>query len=208
VLVPVRSAALRAVPRLRDEYPRIPFIALAPFTPGDGPLLAECRGMGFDAVLVQGMDDPALGELVGRWGATAKRRATLADAPRLLRLTEPIQLQVWEEALARAGTPTTTGDIARTLKRTREHVSREFGAGGAPNLKRVIDLCRVVWAADLLGNPGYSVAGAARVLRFASPSHLAVSARRVTGLAATELSQLGPRRVLERFLRGHTRSRL
>jgi len=91
---------------------------------------------------------------------------------------------------------------------TREHLSREFGAGGAPNLKRVIDLARAACAADLLGNPGYSVQCVVRILGYASPSHLAGTARRVAGATPMELRELGPQGVLTRFLRGRTRSRV
>src|SRR5258708_39053785 len=89
-------------------------------------------------------------------GRTAQvaRRAALADAPRLLRLTDRLQLAAWEEVLRRAGVPTQTGHVAPALRVTREHLSREFGAGGAPNLKRVIGLPRADCAADLLGHPG------------------------------------------------------
>ena len=76
------------------------------------------------------------------------------------------------------------------------------------NLKRVIDLARTAWAADLLANPGYSVTDVARILGYSSPGHLAGSAQRVAGATARELARLGPRGVLNRFIRGRTRSRV
>ena len=39
--------------------------------------------------------------------------------------------------------------IAQSLDVTREHLSRSFAASGAPNLKRVIDLVRLIAAAEL-----------------------------------------------------------
>src|SRR5437667_436656 len=98
--------------------------------------------------------------------------------------------------------------VAAALSVTRERLSREFGAGGAPNLKRVIDPARAACAADLLGNPGYTVRGVLRILGYASPSHLAGAARRGAGATPVELRELGPRGVLTRFLRGRTRSRV
>lgn len=207
VIVDVRSQPCEPLFALAARYPRIRMIALGAFRPDDGVLLEACRRAGL-VILLEGVDDPAAGELVLARTATAARHAALADAPRLLRLTEPLQLRVWEEVLLRAGRPTTTADIARALRRTREHVSREFAAGGAPNLKRVIDLARAACAADLLGNPGYRVATVARILGCASASHLAECARRVAGVSASELGRLGPRGVLVRFGRGRTRSRL
>jgi len=47
-----------------------------------------------------------------------------------------------------------------------------------------------------------------RILGYASPSHLAGAARRVAGASPQELREAGPRGVLQRFLRGRTRSRI
>lgn len=207
VVVDVRAAEPEPAFALAGTFPRIPFFAVSPFRPDDGALLSACRAASL-AVLVEGVDDPALGVLIGGRLASRARAAALADGPRMLRLTEPLQLRAWEVVLERAGRPTTTTDIARVLKRTREHISREFAAGGAPNLKRVIDLARAAWAADLLANPGYTVRTVARILGYSSASHMAGSARRVAGVASRELARLGPRGVLLRFVKGRTRSRV
>src|SRR5207302_3998440 len=133
--------------------------------------------------------------------AQVVRREALADEPKLLRLTDRLQLAAWDEVLRRVGSPTQTRQVAAALRVTREHLSREFAAGGAPNLKRVIDLARTACAADLLGNPGYSVRAVVRILGYASSSHLAGAAQRVAGATPQELAQVGPRGVLLRFLR-------
>ncbi len=192
---------------LPQRFPRIPMYALSALRPDDGPLLATCQRAGFTGVLVEGVDNAVAGEWVAARTAQVARRAVLADAPRLLRLTDRLQLAAWEEVLRRAGMPTKTAHVAQALRVTREHLSREFGAGGAPNLKRVIDLARAACAADLLGNPGYSIRAVVRILGYASRSHLAGAARRVAGVTPHELRDLGPRGVLVRFLRGRTRSR-
>mgnify|MGYP003343587304 CR=1 FL=1 len=49
--------------------------------------------------------------------------------------------------LRRVGGRLFATDVARTLKVSREHLSRQFGAGGAPNIKRVSDLARAATAA-------------------------------------------------------------
>jgi len=208
VVVDVRSNAADPVLACIPRFPRIPFFVLSTFRPDDGLLIARCRSAGVAGILVEGVDDAAVGELIQTGSATARRRLALADAPRILRLTEPIQLRAWEEVLARVGTRTTTADVARAVRRTREHLSREFGAGGAPNLKRVIDLVRIAWAADLLANPGYNARAVATLLRFASTSHLADCTRRVAGVQPSALPALGPAGVLARFARGRTRSRI
>ena len=208
VVIDVRNGAADEALALVERYPRIPVFALSAFRPDDAALIRTCRQGGMAGVLLEGVDDGAAGELIASQAASARRREELAHAPRVLRLTEPIQLKAWEEVLARVGSRTTTAEIAKSLKRTREHLSREFGAGGAPNLKRVIDLARTAWAADLLANPGYTVSTVATILCFASPSHLADCVRRVAGVRPTELAALGPKGVLGRFVRGRMRSRL
>ena len=190
------------------RFPRIPLFALSAFRPEDGGLVAQCRRAGVAGILVEPVDHAVAGEWVARRTAQAVRRRALSDAPRLLRLTDPLQLQAWEEVWRRVAVPTRTADLAQALRVTREHLSREFAAGGAPNLKRVIDLVRIACAADLLGNPGYTVGTVSRILLYASASHLAGAARRVAGVSPHELRGLGARGVLAAFLKGRTRSRL
>jgi AraC-like DNA-binding protein len=197
VVFDARDPATRAALELIPLYPGIPFFAAGSFRPGDAALMRSCLRAGACDILVDGVDDPAAGELILRRSASGRRQST-----------EPIQHRAWEEVLARVGERTTTADIAKALRRTREHLSREFGAGGAPNLKRVIDLVRIAWAADMLADPGYSTRTVAVLLRFASASHLADCSRRVAGVAPAELPALGPRGVLQRFARGRTRSRI
>jgi len=207
VVLDVRTCAAEGF-GLPARFPRIPMYALSAVRPDDGALLASCHRAGFAGVLVEGVDNAVAGEWIAARTAQVARRAALADAPRLLRLTDRLQLAAWEEVLRRAGVPTQTGHVALALRVTREHLSREFGAGGAPNLKRVIDLARAACAADLLGNPGYTIRAVVRILGYASPSHLAGAARRVAGVMPHELRELGPRGVLQRFLKGRTRSRV
>lgn len=210
VVVDVKSVPADVL-GLPARFPRIPFYALSAFKPEDGGILARCRETGFAGVLVEGVDNAVAGEWIASRNAESARREALAEAPRLLRLSEPIQREAWFEVLGRVGRvgrPTTTAQVAQTLGVTREYLSRQFAAGGAPNLKRVIDLARVAWAADLLGNPGYPVGVVARLLAYASSGHLAAAARRVAGVPPGELADLGAKGVLSRFVRGHTRSHL
>src|SRR3989441_143522 len=190
------------------RFPRIPMFVLSAVRPDDGPLLAACDAAGFAGVLVEGVDNAVAGEWIAARTAQVARREALADAPKLLRLTDRLQLAAWDEVLRRVAFPTQTGHVAAALRVTREHLSREFAAGGAPNLKRVIDLARTACAADLLGNPGYTVRAVVHILGYASTSHLAGAARRVAGTTPQELRAVGPRGVLQRFIRGRTRSRV
>ena len=206
VLAPL-PALLAELNLLRTRLPLVPLIAYGPFRPDDGELLLACRHS-VSAIAVEGVDDPIVGELVARWSITAERRRALADGPRVLRLTDGIQRAAWDLLLGEVERPIRTTVLANRLRISREHLSRQFGAGGAPNLKRVIDLTRITCAAQLLGNPGYTVPTVVRVLHFASPSHLANTAERIANVALTELGALGPRGVLAAFIRGNTRSRV
>jgi len=97
--------------------------------------------------------------------------------------------------------------LADAIGVTREHLSRTFAAAGAPNLKRVIDLVRLISAAELAKNPGYDVRDVAAVLDFASSSHLSSTAQRVVGMKPASLARLRAVDLVERFTKGHGRSR-
>jgi len=109
--------------------------------------------------------------------------------------------------VASAGRGVRTDSLARLLRVTREHLSRTFAADGGPNLKRVIDLVRLLAAAELAKNPGYDVRDVANVLGFASPSHLSTTSQRIVGTKSASLSRLRTVDLIERFARGHGRSR-
>ena len=55
-------------------------------------------------------------------------------------LTEPLQRSAWDLLIASVGPAAADGADGPRLGMSREHLSRQFGAGGAPNLKRVSDL--------------------------------------------------------------------
>jgi AraC-like DNA-binding protein len=209
IVDPRIPGAVDVLGRLRATYPGVPRFAYAPFRPDEAELLAACVRGAAAHPLVEGVEDAVLAELILPRTASAVRLAMLAGAPRLLRLMDPLQEEAWREVMQRVagGGRLRTTDVAASLGVSREHLSRQFGAGGAPNLKRVIDLARAVTAADLLANPGYTVRTVARILGFASASHLSGAARRVAGVTARGLSPLGPEGVLGAFLRGRMRSR-
>lgn len=186
---------------LRSRFPALPVILYAAFRPDDGALLLAGHNDGIAAIAVEGVDDPVVGDIVARHSLTARRRAALADGPRVLRLQDPFQRRVWDLLVTQVERPLRTADLARNLKVSREHLSRQFAAGGAPTLKRVIDLARVAAAAQLSANPGLSSADVARLLGFTSASHLAATARRIVGTGARSLDKLGPRGVLAAFAR-------
>lgn len=192
---------------LARDFPVIPFFGLTPLRAVEGPALAECAALEFADVLVEGVDDTAARELILPLGFTARFVAALGDPPPMLGLDAPLQRGAWEVVVAHGGRPVRTAALASLLKVTREHLSRTFAADNAPNLKRVIDLVRLIAAAELAKSPGYDIRDIARILEFASSSHLSSTAQRVVGTKATSLSRLRAIDLIERFVRGHGRSR-
>lgn len=207
VVLSPRTTPLSTIEAITSAFPGVPVFAYAPFRPDDGELLVALARRG-TPILVEGADDAVVGELVVRGSAQALRRKALAEAPRLLRLRSPLQREVWGLLLGMVDRPIRTADLARRLRVTREHLSRQFAVEAAPNLKRVIDLTRIAAAAHLLGDPGRTAAQAAAILHFASAGHLDRTSRRIAGVGARQLGTLGPRGTLEAFARGKTRSRV
>ena len=208
VIVDIRRSWTDRISAWAERFPYIPLFGLGSVRPDDGPLVADYYAAGVTDVLVLSVDGWVAGEVVAGRSLTAGVRRELVDAPGLLRLTEPLQQRVWDTVLGRVDQTLRTAALATALGMSREHLSREFAAGDAPNLKRVIDVARLVVAARLLANPGYNVGTVAGILGYATASHLATCAGRIAGIRPVELAGLGPRGVIGRFRQGRTRSRL
>jgi AraC-like DNA-binding protein len=192
---------------LAREFPSVPFFGLLPLRASDGPTLAQCAAYDFSDVLVEGVDDVVARDMVSRASFTARFARALHDPPSVLALSTSLQQETWRCVVGRAGRGVRTDSLAAALHVTREHLSRTFAADGGPNLKRVIDLVRLLAAAELAKNPGYDVRDVAKVLGFASPSHLSTTSQRIVGTKSTSLSRLRTVDLIERFSRGHGRSR-
>jgi AraC-like DNA-binding protein len=188
-----------AAAELARELPGVPFFSYGPLGPDDAPVLARCAALGFADLLADPIDDAALDALVAPHRFSARFARALSEPPCVLRLTTPLQLRAWRYVVAHAGRAVSTADAAAEARVTREHLSRSFTAGGAPNLKRVMDLVRVIAAAELAKNPGYAVGDVATILGFASSSHLASTAQRVVGTRPRSLARLRTVDLLERF---------
>jgi AraC-like DNA-binding protein len=189
------------------EYPSIPFFGVAPLRAAEGPALAQCATYEFADLLVDGVDDGVARDLVMRQSFSARFVRALACPPPTLALDTPLQRAAWQAIVAHAGRPVRTSALAKSLSVTREHLSRTFAAGAAPNLKRVIDFVRVVAAAELAKNPGYDLRDIARILDFASSSHLSSTANRIVGTKPASLARLRTVDLIDRFTKGNRRSR-
>jgi AraC-like DNA-binding protein len=189
------------------EFPSIPFFALTTLRPTDAGTVARCASAEVADVLVEGVDDAVIRSLVFKEGYSARFARALADPPSALQIAQPLQLSAWRILVAYAGRPVRTDTIAAALGVTREHLSRAFGAEETANLKRVIDLVRLLSAAELAKNPGFDVGDVAAILAFASSSHLSTTAQRIVGTRPASLARLRTIDLVERFVKGRTRSR-
>jgi transcriptional regulator GlxA family with amidase domain len=184
-----------------DEFQSVPFLLLTSLLPADAPIVAKAAEHGVTDVLIDGVDDAVAREIVVRHAFSTRFERALTTPPAILRLDTPLQLAVWRSVVHRAGRPVRTDQLARELGISREHLSRSFAVGEAPTLKRVIDLVRVLAAAELAKNAGYDVRDVAQVLGFASSSHLSSTTQRLVGARASSLTRLRAVDLLERFSR-------
>ncbi len=192
---------------LASDFPCTPFFAWSHLRAADAPALARCAALDFADVVGETIDDGVLRELITPLAFTARFAAALEPAHAELGLESPVQRRAWRWIVGRGGRPVRTDLLARALGITREHLSRSFATAGAPNLKRIIDLVRVIAAAELSKSPGYDAADVARVLEYASPSHLTSTAQRVCGTRSASLARLRTGDIIERFRQGRARSR-
>ncbi|HEY0997505.1 MAG TPA: AraC family transcriptional regulator [Gemmatimonadaceae bacterium] len=192
---------------LARDYPSVPFFGLLPLRVAEGGAVAQCAALGFADVLAEGIDDPVMRDLVLPASFTARFARALVEPPASLGLDAPLQRGAWSAIVAHAGRPVRTAFLASRLAVSREHLSRSFAAEGGANLKRVIDLVRLIAAAELSKNPGHDVRDVARVLEFASASHLSSTAQRVVGTRPSALARLRTVDLIDRFTNGHSRSR-
>jgi AraC-like DNA-binding protein len=210
VLVDAGTAneALWEVAALAQDFPSTPFVALVPLRGSDGPTLARCVAQDFVDVIVEGVDDGAAREILSPYFFSSRFALALDQPPQRLAFSTDVQHATWRRIVAHTGRAVRTEELASSLGVTREHLSRRFAAHGAPNLKRVIDLVRLIAAAELAKNPGYDIRDVSAVLGFASSSHLSSTAQRVVGTKPGSLSALRTVDLIERFAHGRGRSRI
>ncbi|MEP6766655.1 MAG: helix-turn-helix domain-containing protein [Gemmatimonadaceae bacterium] len=181
------------------DFPTVPFFLVTPLLPQDSPTVARGVEGGIAELLVEGLDDSAARDLVLRRSFSWRFERALFEPPPALALDTPLQIAVWQSVVRRGGRPVRTDQLAKELGVSREHLSRSFAVGQAPTLKRVIDLVRVIAAAELSKNPGFDVRDVAVVLGFASSSHLSGTSQRLVGARASSLTRLRTVDLLDRF---------
>lgn len=190
------------------DFPSTPFFGLVPFRITDGAAVARCATIGFADVLCERVDDHCARDLIGPLMYSTRFARALSEPPPTLELVTETQRKTWRAIVQYGGRPVTTSVLARAIGITREHLSRNFARGKGANLKRVIDLVRLISAAELSKNPGYDVRDVAAVLGFASSSHLAVTTQRIASTRPASLSGLRAVDLVDRFVQGRTRSRV
>lgn len=196
------------VAALSREFPSIPFFGLAPLRATELPQVAQLCGRGeFVDLVVEGMEDLVARDLIAPHARSTRFARAMAPAAGALSLMTPLHQRIWGLIVAQGGRAVRTEALAASVGLTREHLSRRFSAGGAPNLKRVIDLARLLAAAELAKNPGFDLPDVARVLGFTSPSHLSTTCERLLGVRGASLARLRAEDLLRRFRTEGARSR-
>lgn len=182
-----------------EEFQSVPFVLMTTLLSAEAPILAKAVEQGITEILIDGVDDAVARALVTRCAFSTRFDDALNEPPPALKLETPLQIAVWRSVVKRAGRPVRTEQLAKELGVSREHLSRSFAVGEAPTLKRVIDLVRVLAAAELAKNSGYDVRDVAQVLGFASSSHLSSTTQRLVGARASSLTRLRAVDLLKRF---------
>lgn len=203
IVIGADSARGAVLESLRREYPGIPLHLMMPLRSDDADVLVRAHRQRVAALLVEGLDEPVLGGLVRRHSVEARRGADLIPLAGPLGLTDSVQRDAWRIVVTDAPLGLDSETLARRLGIARETLSRRFASGGAPTIKRAIDAVRLVAAAQLLGNPAYLVADAARLLGFSSPSLLQRTARRTLGVAARDIAGIDAGRFVALLCDGH-----
>jgi AraC-like DNA-binding protein len=189
------------------EFPSAPFFGVSPLRSADAPIVARAARLDLADVIIEGVDDAVVRAMVLPLTFRARFAAALHEPPAALALSTTLQHKTWRCVVDHAGLPVRTDTVARVVGVTREHLSRAFATARAPNLKRVIDLVRLVAAAELAKNPGYDLRDVAAVLGFASASHLSSTTQRIVGLKPPSLARLRAVDLIGRFAAGRGRSK-
>jgi AraC-like DNA-binding protein len=189
------------------EFPSAPFFGVCPLRSADAPIVARAARLDLADVIIEGVDDAVVRAMVLPLTFRARFAAALREPPPALALSTDLQRKTWRCVVDHGGLPVRTDTVARDVGVTREHLSRAFATARAPNLKRVIDLVRLVAAAELAKNPGYDLRDVAAVLGFASASHLSSTTQRIVGLRPPSLARLRAVDLIGRFVAGRGRSK-
>ena len=142
VILSPLGAGFAVLRDVREHLPALPVVAWAPFRADDGEALAACREGGVAALVVEGVDDAVAGELVSRATLAAERCRLLGDGPRVLRLTEPLQLRAWDLVVRDVEEPLRTeqiaverfghageGNLVEARRQLQQHYCRSLGRG-------------------------------------------------------------------------------
>lgn len=190
--VVVGAEAIRAgtFDALRRDFGAMPFVLYLPLRSDDADLVRHAQRERVAAMAIESLDEPVLARLIAAAGLAQRRLDALVPLAAAVDLADPIQQMAWPRIIVDAPAGLPTARLARTLNVRRETLSRRFGAGAAPSLKRAIDAVRLIAAAQLLGNAAFSVRDVARLLGFSSASSLQATARRTLGVSAKRVATL------------------
>lgn len=197
VVLGMAAAKAGTFAALRDEFPVLPVFCFAPIRSDDATLVERLERAGA-TVLLESLDEPVLDRILARKGMTARRAVRLEPLADELDLTSSLQRAAWALIIREAPSRLSTAGLASRLKVGRETLSRHFGAGMAPHLKRALDAVRLAAAGELLGCPGYRVTDVAALMGYSSASLFHRTVRRLLGPASHLLGTLSGEEIVRR----------
>lgn len=199
-LLPGAAATVgwRAVERATAHAP-VPAIGLIAPRALDPALLARLHLAGVAGVLLDGVDDAMLRVLLQPL-LLSTRFTQRADVLLSAHGVGPLAEAVWRTGVSHCGRLTSVAAVARQLGVSREHLARQLRAASAPSPRQLLELVRLLVVQSQLA-AGVSVTTAAAQVGFSSVSHLARSARSVTGVTPRHWGTLRPEELIAAALR-------
>jgi len=182
------------------HFPSAVFIVVTPFRSADAGQIAAAVAAGASAVLADGPDDGLLASTVFARGFSGRFASALGDPPAPLALDTPLTIAAWRWMVEHVQQPLRSSEVAKALSVTREHLSRSFACEAAASLKRIMDLVRLLAAAELAKNPACDGKDVARILGFRTAAQLSLMTQRLLSARLTSLSALRGVDVIERFM--------
>src|SRR5436309_10621085 len=199
------SASAHEIERLRMLFPSLPLMLYTSLSPATGAVLLALGQTGIRAVVFTRIDDhPArLREVLAHEEARSASRQLLDQLAGVL-APLPSELRwVVEEVLRAPAELQTVQQVAERARVDRRTCERWFTRLGLPSPRHFLAAARVLYAHQLLQDPGFTIEDVAERLGYARTKTLQLHARTYLGLTLREMRlTLAPEDALRRVVRG------
>src|SRR5436305_8090258 len=197
-------ASEREIERLRVMFPSLPFILYTTLTPETAAVLLALGQRGIrHVVFVRYDDDPAhLRRVLAEEEARSTSRRLLEQLAWAL-APLPSELRWVLEEVLQSPAVQTVQQVAERARVDRRTFERWFTRLGLPSPRHFLAAARVLYAHQLLQDPGFTIEDVAERLGYARTKTLQLHARTYLGLTLREMRlTLAPEDALRRVVRG------